>query len=237
MAFPTRKATHTAGVIALSIALISSPVLAEETHETDPWEGFNRAMFSFNEGLDRAIVKPVTQGYRFIMPDFAEQGVHNFFENIGDVKTFFNNVLQGKPKEASEDLGRVIVNTTIGIGGLFDVATTFGIPKHDEDFGQTLGTWGVESGPYLVLPLFGPSSVRDGVGRIPDMMVDPVQQVNDDDTRLGLQVLRVIDTRSQLLEAEGVISGDRYTFIRDAYLQRREFEINDGQVKFNADDF
>jgi phospholipid-binding lipoprotein MlaA len=237
MAFPTRKATHTAGVIALSIALISSPVLAEETHETDPWEGFNRAMFSFNEGLDRAIVKPVAQGYRFIMPDFAEQGVHNFFENIGDVKTFFNNVLQGKPKEASEDLGRVIVNTTIGIGGLFDVATTFGIPKHDEDFGQTLGTWGVESGPYLVLPLFGPSSVRDGIGRIPDMMVDPVQQVSDDDTRLGLQVLRVIDTRSQLLEAEGVISGDRYTFIRDAYLQRREFEINDGQVKFNADDF
>ena len=237
MAFPTRKATHTAGVIALSIALISSPVLAEETHETDPWEGFNRAMFSFNEGLDRAIVKPVAQGYRFIMPDFAEQGVHNFFENIGDVKTFFNNVLQGKPKEASEDLGRVIVNTTTGIGGLFDVATTFGIPKHDEDFGQTLGTWGVESGPYLVLPLFGPSSVRDGIGRIPDMMVDPVQQVSDDDTRLGLQVLRVIDTRSQLLEAEGVISGDRYTFIRDAYLQRREFEINDGQVKFNADDF
>lgn len=237
MAFPTRKATHTAGAIALSIALISSPVLADETPETDPWEGFNRAIFSFNEGLDRAIVKPVTQGYRFIMPDFAEQGVHNFFENIGDVKTFFNNVLQGKPKEASEDLGRVIVNTTIGIGGLFDVATTFGIPKHDEDFGQTLGTWGVESGPYLVLPLFGPSSVRDGIGRIPDMMVDPVQQVSDDDTRLGLQVLRVIDTRSQLLEAEGVISGDRYTFIRDAYLQRREFEINDGQVKFNADDF
>ena len=237
MAIPTPKATPTVGAIALTIALSSSSVLADEAHETDPWEGFNRAMFSFNEGLDRAIVKPVTQGYRFIMPDFAEQGVHNFFENIGDVKTFFNNVLQGKPKEASEDLGRVIVNTTIGIGGLFDVATTFGIPKHDEDFGQTLGTWGVESGPYLVLPLFGPSSVRDGIGRIPDMMVDPVQQVSDDDTRLGLQVLRVIDARSQLLEAEGVISGDRYTFIRDAYLQRREFEINDGQVKFNADDF
>lgn len=237
MAIPTPKATPTVGAIALTIALSSSSVLADQANETDPWEGFNRAMFSFNEGLDRAIVKPITQGYRFIMPDFAEQGVHNFFENIGDVKTFFNNVLQGKPKEASEDLGRVIVNTTIGIGGLFDVATTFGIPKHDEDFGQTLGTWGVESGPYLVLPLFGPSSVRDGVGRIPDMMVDPVQQVNDDDTRLGLQVLRVIDTRSQLLEAEGVISGDRYTFIRDAYLQRREFEINDGQVKFNADDF
>ncbi len=237
MACLTQKASRTAGVIALSVALISSPALAEESHDADPWEGFNRTMFSFNEGLDRAIVKPVTQGYRIIMPDFAEQGVHNFFENIGDVKTFVNNVLQGKPKEASEDLGRVIVNTTVGIGGLFDVATVFGIPKHDEDFGQTLGTWGVESGPYLVLPLFGPSSVRDGVGRIPDMMVDPVQQVGDDDTRLGLQVLRVIDTRAQFLDAEGVIRGDRYTFIRDAYLQRREFEVNDGQVKFNADDF
>lgn len=237
MARFTQKASRSAGAIALSLALISSPVLANEKHEADPWESYNRGAFAFNEALDRAIVKPVTQGYRFIMPDFAEQGVHNFFENIGDVKTFVNNVLQGKPKEASEDLGRVIVNTTIGIGGLFDVATVFGIPKHDEDFGQTLGTWGVESGPYLVLPLFGPSSVRDGVGRIPDMMVDPVQQVSDDDTRLGLQVLRVIDTRSQLLDAEAVISGDRYTFIRDAYLQRREFEVNDGQVQFNADDF
>lgn len=231
------KATHLATVTALTLALSASQVLAAESQEVDPWEGFNRAMFSFNEGLDRAVVKPVTQGYRFIMPDFAEQGVHNFFENIGDVKTFFNNVLQGKPKEASEDLGRVIVNTTIGIGGLFDVASAFGIPKHDEDFGQTLGAWGVESGPYLVLPLFGPSSLRDGVGRIPDMMVDPIQQVSDDDTRLGLQVLRVIDTRSQLLEAEGVISGDRYTFIRDAYLQRREYQVNDGQVEFNANDF
>lgn len=231
------KATHLATVTALMLALSASQVLAAESQEVDPWEGFNRAMFSFNEGLDRAVVKPVTQGYRFIMPDFAEQGVHNFFENIGDVKTFFNNVLQGKPKEASEDLGRVIVNTTIGIGGLFDVASAFGIPKHDEDFGQTLGAWGVESGPYLVLPLFGPSSLRDGVGRIPDMMVDPIQQVSDDDTRLGLQVLRVIDTRSQLLEAEGVISGDRYTFIRDAYLQRREYQVNDGQVEFNANDF
>jgi phospholipid-binding lipoprotein MlaA len=231
------KATPFAIATALTLALSASSVTAAESQEVDPWEGFNRAMFSFNEGLDRAVVKPVTQGYRFIMPDFAEQGVHNFFENIGDVKTFVNNVLQGKPKEASEDLGRVIVNTTIGIGGLFDVASTFGIPKHDEDFGQTLGAWGVESGPYLVLPLFGPSSLRDGVGRIPDMMVDPIQQVSDDDTRLGLQVLRVIDTRSQLLEAEGVISGDRYTFIRDAYLQRREYHVNDGQVEFNANDF
>jgi len=222
--------------IALS-ATLATAAMAKEEHPADPWEGFNRTMFSFNEGLDRAIIKPVTQGYRYVMPDFAEKGVHNFFENIGDVKTFFNNVLQGKPKEASEDLGRVLVNTTIGIGGLFDVASALGIPKHDEDFGQTLGAWGVDSGPYLVLPLFGPSSVRDGIGRIPDAMVDPLQEIGDEDTQLGLQVLRVIDTRAEILKAEGVISGDRYTFIRDAYLQRREFEVNDGQVEFNPDDF
>ena len=226
-----------ASVLLLTATLMSLPASAEESHPADPWEGFNRTMFSFNEGLDKAILKPVTQGYRFIMPDFAEVGVHNFFENIGDVKTFFNNALQGKPKEASEDLGRVLINTTLGIGGLFDVATLFGIPKHNEDFGQTLGAWGVDSGPYLVLPLFGPSSVRDGVGMIPDSMVDPLQEIGDEDTLLGLQVLRVIDKRAELLKAEGVISGDRYTFIRDAYLQRREFEVNDGQVQFNADDF
>ena len=231
------KFKHRLATCALSLALVCGPVGANETPEVDPWEGFNRGVFSFNEGLDRAIVKPLAQGYRYVMPDFAEQGVHNFFENLGDVKTFINNLLQGKPKEASQDLGRVIVNTTIGIAGLFDVATPMGIPKHDEDFGQTLGAWGVESGPYLVLPIFGPSSVRDGIGRVPDMMVDPLPQIGDDDTQLGLQVLRVIDTRAQFLDAERVISGDRYTFIRDAYLQRRQFDVNDGQVEFNSSDF
>lgn len=225
------------GIFLLAALLFSAPVVAQDTNEKDPWEGFNRAMFSFNEGLDRAIIKPVAIGYRYVMPDFAEQGVHNFFENIGDVKTFVNNILQGKPKEAGQDLGRVIINTTIGIGGLFDVATAWDIPKHDEDFGQTFGVWGIESGPYLVLPLFGPSSVRDGIGRVPDMMVDPLQEIGDDDVQTGLQVLRVIDTRASYLDLEGVIRGDRYTFIRDAYLQRREFEINDGQVKFNSEDF
>jgi phospholipid-binding lipoprotein MlaA len=182
------KFKHRLSACALSLALVCGPVWANQPSEVDPWEGFNRGVFSFNEGLDRAIVKPLAQGYRYVMPDFAEQGVHNFFENLGDVKTFINNLLQGKPKEASQDLGRVIVNTTIGIAGLFDVATPMGIPKHDEDFGQTLGAWGVESGPYLVLPIFGPSSVRDGIGRVPDMMVDPMPQISTEDTELGLQV-------------------------------------------------
>jgi phospholipid-binding lipoprotein MlaA len=158
----------------LSLSLNSVTAMAEESEINDPWEDFNRGVFNFNESLDRAILKPVAQGYRFIMPDVAEQGVSNFFDNLRDVVTFFNNVLQLKPVEATQDLSRVLINTTIGIGGLFDVASTMNIPKNDEDFGQTLGAWGVESGPYLVLPLFGPSTVRDGVGIIPDMYLDPL---------------------------------------------------------------
>ncbi|MGB1173334.1 MAG: MlaA family lipoprotein [Marinobacterium sp.] len=221
----------------LSVSLSSVTAFADESELQDPWEGFNRGVFNFNESLDRAILKPVAQGYRFIMPDVAEQGVSNFFDNLRDVVTFFNNVLQLKPVEATQDLSRVLINTTIGIGGLFDVATAMDIPKNDEDFGQTLGAWGVESGPYLVLPLFGPSTVRDGVGIIPDMYLDPLNQVESDELRYGLKVLKVVDKRASLLDREGVITGDRYTFIRDAYLQKREFEVNDGRVEFNADDF
>ncbi|NRP94433.1 putative phospholipid-binding lipoprotein MlaA precursor [Marinobacterium sp. xm-g-59] len=221
----------------LSLSLNSVTAVAQDSELNDPWEGFNRGVFNFNESLDRAILKPVAQGYRFIMPDVAEQGVSNFFDNLRDVVTFFNNVLQLKPVEATQDLSRVLINTTIGIGGLFDVASAMDIPKNDEDFGQTLGAWGVESGPYLVLPLFGPSTVRDGVGIIPDMYLDPLNQVESEELRYGLKALKVVDKRASLLDREGVVTGDRYTFIRDAYLQKREFEVNDGRVEYNADDF
>ncbi len=224
-------------LVTLCCLLVSNTVFADEVNKADPWEGYNRAMFSFNDAVDRALIKPVTKGYRFIMPDFAERGVNNFFENISDVVTFFNNVLQGKPKEAAQDFSRVVVNTTIGIGGLIDVASAMDIPKHDEDFGQTLGVWGVESGPYLVLPFLGPSSLRDGVALIPDAMVDPLQQVGDEDTNTALQVLRVLDNRSEFMKAEEVVTGDRYIFIRDAYLQKRRFEVHDGTLPFNPDDF
>ena len=221
----------------LSLSLNSVTAVAQDSELNDPWEGFNRGVFNFNESLDRAILKPVAQGYRFIMPDVAEQGVSNFFDNLRDVVTFFNNVLQLKPVEATQDLSRVLINTTIGIGGLFDVASAMDIPKNDEDFGQTLGAWGVESGPYLVLPLLGPSTVRDGVGIIPDMYLDPLNQVESDELSYGLKALKVVDKRASLLDREGVVTGDRYTFIRDAYLQKREFEVNDGRVEYNADDF
>jgi phospholipid-binding lipoprotein MlaA len=213
-----------AGTVSMMLA---QTVVAEEVN-VDPWEGFNRAMFSFNDGLDTYALKPVSQGYKAVMPDMAETGVSNFFENLSDVGTLINNILQGKFSSASQDLARISFNTTFGLGGLIDVATPMGIDKHEEDFGQTFGYWGASSGPYLVLPLFGPATVRDGLGMIPDSLVDPVRYVDDNGARNALYVTRVIDNRAQLLEAEKLISGDKYTFIRDAYLQKRAFSIADG---------
>ncbi|WP_415903280.1 VacJ family lipoprotein [Neptuniibacter sp. QD29_5] len=218
---------------AVSMAL-TQPVMAEEDN-VDPWEGFNRAMFSFNDGLDTYALKPVTKGYKVVMPDVAATGVNNFFENLADVGTFFNNLLQGKFDNATQDFARVAFNSTFGLAGLIDVATPMGIEKHDEDFGQTLGYWGAGSGPYLVVPFFGPMTVRDGIGKFPDTLTDPVYHVDDTATRNALYVTRVIDTRAQLLETEKLISGDKYIFIRDAYLQKRAFDIADGDVE-NYDD-
>lgn len=218
---------------AIAIFLISTMsvfAIAEESEVTDPYEGFNRAIFSFNEGLDEYILLPVTKGYRAVTPDPVEKGVHNFFSNLGDVGVLFNQIFQFKLGEAAETTMRLATNTIIGIGGVLDVGSAIGLEKQDEDFGQTLGYWGFESGPYLVLPFFGPSNVRDGIGLIPDYYIDPVSHVDDDSARLSLQVLRVIDTRSGLMEAEKLISGDRYTFIRDAYMQRREHLVNDGKL-------
>lgn len=229
-----RKVAFTASVV-MSLSVTA----AQAQQENDPWEGFNRAMFSFNDGLDRAVVKPVTQGYRYVTPEIAQTGVNNFFENLRDVRTMINNLLQGKVHNALEDFSRITFNTTFGIGGLIDVATPMGIPKNQEDFGQTLGYWGVSSGPYVVLPLFGPSTVRDTVGMVPDWYMDPVTYVDDRGARNSLRAVRLIDTRSQLMNAERIISGDRYVFIRDAYLQRREYLINDGEmdVRFDESDF
>lgn len=205
---------------------------AEQTDGStgDPWEGFNRAVFTFNDTLDRYAVKPLAQGYHWITPDIIETGVGNFFDNLSDVGTALNNLLQGKVAEASTDVARVVFNSTIGLAGIIDVATPMGLPQHDEDFGQTLGVWGVDSGPYLVLPFFGPSTVRDGIGLVGDYAVDPLRQVDDQGVQNALYALRVLDTRVGLLSKEELVTGDRYIFIRDAYLQRRAFSINDGKV-------
>jgi len=211
---------------------------ADDRRDIDPWEGFNRAMFSFNDTLDRYALKPAARGYKAITPNIIETGVSNFFGNLSDVGSTLNNLLQLKGNAAGQGLARVVFNTTVGLGGIIDVATPMGLPQHSEDFGQTLGYWGVETGPYLVLPLLGPSNIRDGIGLIPDSMVDPVGEIDPIRTRNQLYGLRIIDTRASLLAAEQLLNGDRYTGMRDAYLQRREFLVNDGKVAaFDEDQF
>jgi phospholipid-binding lipoprotein MlaA len=197
----------------------------------DPWEGFNRSMYAFNTKLDNAVLKPAAKGYRAITPDPVETGVTNFFANLEEIRIAVNNLLQFKPLAALSDTGRLVINTTLGIGGVFDGATQMGLRKHEEDLGQTLGRWGVGSGPYLVLPFFGPSSPRDGFGLIGDYALDPIRQVEDNSTRNSLYVVDVMDTRAQLLAVDDIIEQaafDPYTYIRDAWLQRRRSLIHDG---------
>ncbi len=204
------------------------PKQADSAHQDDPWEGMNRSVYSFNKSIDNAVLSPLANAYAAITPDFIEQGVENFFNNLADVNHFANHLLQGKPGLAMNDLGRLVINTTIGVGGLFDVAAHFGMYQQEEDFGQTLGYWGVESGPYLVLPFMGPSSVRDGVSLLADYQLDPVGELQPSSHQLPLQSVRVLDTRLQLQDVQQLIIGDEYSFVRDAYLSRREIQIRDG---------
>ncbi len=214
--------------------LLCLPVLAQAASEDDPWESFNRPIFTFNDTLDTYALKPLAQGYQAITPQFLEDGIHNMFANVGDVSNLANNLLQGKLEAAGIDTSRVLFNTTFGLLGFFDVASKMELRKSDEDFGQTLGVWGVGSGPYIVLPLLGPSSGRDAVAKIPDSLLEPYPYINDVPARNLIHGVDVVDTRANLLSAEKLISGDKYVFIRNAYLQNREFKVTDGQV---VDDF
>ncbi len=203
----------------------------------DPLEGFNRAMFTFNENLDEYVLLPVTRGYKAVTPDMVETGVSNFFSNLNDISVLVNSALQLKIHDSLHTTARFIANTFFGLGGLIDVATPLGLEKKNEDFGQTLGYWGVASGPYLVLPVFGPGSLRDSPANMADRYyLDPVMQLEDDGARYGLMALWAVDKRAQLMEKERVISGDRYTFTRDAYMQNREFLVNDRKTEPKFDD-
>ncbi|MCH4871354.1 MULTISPECIES: VacJ family lipoprotein [unclassified Pseudomonas] len=210
------------------------PFTANAATEDDPWEGVNRVIFKFNEKLDTYALKPLAQGYQFITPQFLEDGIHNMYRNIGDVRNLANDVLQAKPQAAGVDTARLLMNTTLGVAGFFDVGTKMGLQRNAEDFGQTLGYWGVPSGPYVMLPVLGPSTVRDAVAIYPDTFTEPYRYMNDIPARNMAIGMDVIDTRASLLSAEKLITGDRYVFIRNAYLQNREFKIKDGQVE---DDF
>lgn len=218
----------TAPVLALAAVLALSGCAS--THPSDPLEGYNRAAFGFNDAVDRIALKPAAEVYQ-TLPDFVRQGVYNFFSNLGDVGNGFNNVLQGKFRAGFSDFGRFALNTTLGVGGLFDLASGTGLDKHYEDFGQTLGYWGVESGPYVVLPFFGPSTLRDAAAKPVDFKTDPWLYVDPVRTRNVGSALRVVDERAALLDAGNLLEDaalDRYQFVRDAYLQRRRSQVYDG---------
>jgi len=202
------------------------------TNPADPWEVYNRHMFDVNDRVDRAVFKPVAQAYEAVLPQDVRVCVNNMFLNLLEPVNAINNLLQGKPSEAMSDLCRLAVNSTVGLFGCFDVAAKAGAPRSNEDFGQTLGRWGLQPGPYFVLPLLGPSSVRDTFGRLFDFLgTDPLWYIQDIPVRNTLVGVRLVDTRASLLPAEKVLEAaalDRYQFIRDAYLQLRRNLVYDG---------
>ena len=237
----TRKSSRALAACAVGAALLlaaggtatAQPATASAPARPayDPFETFNRAVFEFNDALDRAVLKPAAQVYVFAVPEALRFVVSNVFANLGDVWVGVNNLLQGKPMAAGSDFLRFGLNTTLGFAGFADIASEIGLRRNREDFGQTLGWWGLPAGPYLVLPLFGPSSVRDTAGFAVDTSVDYLWRVRDDDARLGAGMLRLVNARASVLEAERVIEAaaiDRYSFIRDGYLQRRRNLVYDG---------
>ena len=205
----------------------------------DPLEPLNRAVFGFNDSLDSAVIKPVATGYRAVVPGIVRTGVSNFFSNLEDVWVAVNDVLQGKFQEGLDDFGRVLINSTFGVAGLFDFASDMGIQKRNEDFGQTLGRWGVGSGAYLVLPILGPSTVRDGFGFLLDTQADLVFQIDGVRAHNSLYAARAISNRANLLDATSVIEQaalDKYAFVREAWLQRRRNLVYDGDPPREKDD-
>jgi phospholipid-binding lipoprotein MlaA len=228
-----KKSTGWAGAV-LAVALLQGCASGPGANPADPLEPFNRAMFGFNEGVDRTVLKPVATAYREVTPQPVRTGVTNFFGNISDVWAVVNNLLQGKGEAAADSLFRVTTNTFWGLGGIFDVASDLKIAKHSEDFGQTLGVWGVGSGPYLVLPLLGPSTVRDTAGLVVDSQMDLVTQASNVRVRNSLTTLRVVNIRANLLGAGDVLDQaalDKYSFTREIYQQRRASLIGNAPVE------
>ncbi|MGI9295090.1 MAG: MlaA family lipoprotein [Pseudomonadales bacterium] len=223
------------------LLLLMQPLAAQddEFRDPDPWEGWNRNVYRFNQFADRYLLKPVAKAYQAVTPEIVDVGVTNFFRNLREPITIFNDLLQLKLGQAGMDSGRFVLNTTLGLAGFFDVASDLGLPRHREDFGQSLGYWGLEAGPYLELPLLGSSSARDAFGLIPDIYVSPVVYVNDEIARAAATGLRVTDLRADLLRADELVTGDRYIFLRDSYLQQREALVLDGEVEddFGDEDF
>ena len=202
-----------------------SDISAKEIN--DPYENLNRKTYEFNENLDEKIAKPIAELYSKFPPPI-KNGVTNFFNNLEEVDTFINQLLQGKPKESLNDLTRFIINSTIGLAGFIDVASKIGLERHEEDFGQTLGVWGVGQGPYIMLPVLGPSTLRDTFSRPVSSFLSVTFHMTETDVNIVLKSIDAIETRERLLEVESLLSGDKYSFVKDAYIQSINYEVKDG---------
>ena len=224
-------------VIKFYLLLTSLTLSTIASTEADPLEDINLQIHNLNQTLDLQLASPVARFSKKITPDFLEKSITNFTHNIEDLSIAINNLLQGKVNDGVSDILRFAINTSLGIGGFIDVASNLGFTKHDEDFGQTLAVWGVPNGPYLVLPGLGPSTMRDTLAMIPDSFLTPLWLIEHDRTSYSLTAIDLIDTRARYLGLESVVIGDEYLFYKDAYLQSREFEIKDGQVDDDFDDF
>ena len=217
----------------LILLLFSTNLTFSNSEEVnnDPWEDLNRKTHNFNMTLDDYVIRPIAETYDFIIPEFVQTGFSNVFDNLGAPVSAANNLIQFKPVGFITETSRFILNSTFGIFGLFDVASRLGIKERNEDFGQSLGNWGFASGPYLVIPFFGPSSARDGFSLAPDYYLRPdLVRFEDNKSDLALNGLSVVNLRAGLLSISDLSGNDQYSFYRDAYLQRREYEINDGKI-------
>jgi len=206
----------------------AASVLPGRSVDPDPWIPMNRNLWAFNDALDRWLLRPIARGYRAVTPDLIEEGVSNFFDNLQVPGTAMNQLLQGKPGAMISDVGRFSFNSTFGVLGIFDVSTQLGLPQHEEDFGQTLAVWGIPQGPFFVIPIRGPSTVTHAGGMFVDALTNPIRYIDNVRVRNVTYGLYFLDLRKRLLSAEVLISGDEYLFIRDAFLQRRDFLIKDG---------
>jgi phospholipid-binding lipoprotein MlaA len=229
-------------ILAFTLLFTGASVHAVDLQDNiDPWELMNRRIFAFNETLDEHLLLPAARGYQFVVPDPAERGVSNFIANIYEFNSIFNSLLQGRPGNAAKSAGRFLVNTTMGLAGLLDVATPMGIEHSPADFGQTLYTWGFDSGPYVMLPVFGPRTVRSSAGYFVDTYTSLPSFAVDREWAYLFWTVEAIDLRAQLIKADDIVTGDRYIFLRNAYLQRREFfltgEITDSFSEEEEDDF
>jgi phospholipid-binding lipoprotein MlaA len=226
----------TKSLVVTCVLLLQGCATTQEEANPDPFEGVNRVVFAFNDQLDKRMLAPVARGYNWIMPGFAERGVSNFFANLYDLNGAINAALQGRFTQVAQNSGRFVVNSTVGMFGFVDVASEMGIAPYRTDFGHTLAIWGFESGPYLMLPFFGPRTVRSGVGFMFDTVASLQWQL-DTTSRNLLFALEIIDNRAALTVADDLITGDRYVFIREAYLQQREYFVNGGVIEDPFSDF